>query len=60
MNVIFGFPDMSILGRRQTASQEILDLPFGGSNPPAPANRQYLKKLEIKNSAEFLFIVSCF
>ena len=27
----------TLLGRRQTASQEILDLPFGGSNPPAPA-----------------------
>ena len=25
-----------ILGRRQMASQETLDLPFGGSNPPAP------------------------
>ncbi len=28
---------MILLGRRQTASQEILDLPCGGSNPPAPA-----------------------
>ena len=26
----------SELGRRQTASQEILDLPIGGSSPPAP------------------------
>jgi hypothetical protein len=26
------------VGRRQTASQEILDLPCGGSNPPAPAS----------------------
>ena len=25
-----------LLGRRQTASQEILDLPIGGSSPPAP------------------------
>lgn len=27
-----------IMGRRQMASQETLDLPSGGSNPPAPAN----------------------
>ncbi len=29
---------VKVLGRRQTASQETLDLPSGGSNPPAPAN----------------------
>ena len=28
-----------MLGRRQMASQETLDLPSGGSSPPAPANK---------------------
>jgi hypothetical protein len=42
------------LGRRQTASQETLDLPSGGSNPPAPANKNLQVKflneeLKIKN-----------
>ncbi len=34
---IFHFAVRRFLGRRQMASQEILDLPYGGSNPPAPA-----------------------
>ena len=48
----FSVSRSGILGRRQTASQEFLELPFGGSNPPAPAissNQEVRDEEQVKN-----------
>ena len=59
MNVIFVFPGYKgILGRRQTASQEFLELPFGGSNPPAPASNQEARDEEQGRISVYQFLLN--